>query len=278
MRALRHLDHHLTRVLRRETQRLSILALSVIAMAAVVPTTASATISNNPYALSTGYDVSYPNCNSGTPSTTLSFAIIGLGGGRPFTLNSCASSEWDSALKLNESLYFNTGYAGAYAKSIDSTCTGYITTDPTVSTLFSNMSRHQASQAEQAWEIGCSEALYAISKSPGAPTMWWADIETGNSWSTNVTLNQFAIDGLSYEMNTTTVGGGFYSSPAMWASITGPTVFTPSPAPPAVWNAAGQCDPSTTTTSYNFAGVPTWLYQSGTVSTSSGSVDQDFGC
>ncbi len=275
MKALRHFYHHLTRVLRREIQRLSILALSAIAMAVVVPATASAT-SSNPYTLSTGYDVSYPNCTWGTPSTTnVSFAIIGLGGGRPFTLNSCANSEWSNAGTLSKSVYFNTGYAGAYAKSIDSTCAGYITTDPTVSTLFSGLSKHQASQAEQAWEIGCSEARYALINAPGTPTMWWADIETGNSWSTNVSVNQFAIDGLSYEVNTNG-GGGFYSSPAMWASVTGSTGFTPSPAPPAVWNAAGKCDPSS---SYNFAGVPTWLYQSGTVPTNlNKSVDKDTGC
>ena len=57
-----------------------------------------------------------------------SFAIIGVGGSRPFTSNSCASTEIAAAAAVtsitNIAYYFNTGYAGAYGRDTSSTCSG----------------------------------------------------------------------------------------------------------------------------------------------------------
>ncbi len=223
----------------------------------------------------TGYDVSYPNCNSPLPSSA-SFAIIGVGGGRPFTANTCASDEWTAASKVtsitSRSLYFNTGYAGGYAKSINPTCV----TDLGSAAVAWGSSRHEKSQEQQAWEIGCSEALYAQGVQPGRPSAWWADVETLNSWSANTTLNRYVIDGLSSGMSSAGVPFGYYSSPAMWGSITGSLTWAPPrpvPALSGVWVAGGAC-PSTTGSS-QMAGGPTWLAQSGT---SSAGVDLDKGC
>ena len=85
----------------------------------------------------------------------------------------------------------------------------------------SSVTGHQRSTEEQAWEIGCSEAAYAALHEPGTPAMWWADVETGNSWSTNTTYNDLAIDGIAYEMSSLGTPTGFYSTPAMWDKIAG---------------------------------------------------------
>lgn len=231
---------------------------------------------------SSGFDVSYPNCSSPLPNGD-SFAIVGVTGGRPFSTYSCFGDLWNAAKTAiaeksgaTESLYFNTGYSGAYGKDISSSCS---TAEESSFTGPTGLSRHLQKQAEQAWEIGCSEVDYAIAafKAAGvgpAPTMLFADIETGNSWSSNVILNQSAIDGISWEMGQEGSDGlgGIYSSTSMWATITGSDSFSPSSPVSANWvvGAGGTC-PSTSP--FDMAS-PTWVLQG----SESGGVDTDTGC
>ena len=68
------------------------LAAAALACGALLvqSTTAAAAAVTNPYgAGTTGYDVGYPNCTETPPG---GFAIVGLGGGRPFTTNGCLGS------------------------------------------------------------------------------------------------------------------------------------------------------------------------------------------
>ena len=243
----------------------------MLAWLGFMPVSAAAA-TTNPY-VGSGYDVSFPNC--GESAGNAGFAIVGVGGGRAFTSNSCAGSEWATAIKAGTpvSLYYNTGYAPSFAQQIISTCI----TDVNFAGAFGNLSGHRLAQAEQAWEIGCSEASYAASyaaslkASDGTPVSWWADVETGNSWSKNTTLNQFTLDGMSYFMNTATgaIGGGFYSSPSMWAKITGVSSGHWDTTPPmsGSWVAGGTC-------SSLMGGSDPWLIQTGT----SNNIDQDKAC
>ena len=173
-------------------------------------------------------------------------------------------------LAIQPSLYYNTGYAGSFARQIDATCASDATVQGSV---FGKLSGHKLSQAQQAWEIGCSEASYAAnyaatSLGVSTPASWWADIETGNSWSTNTILNQFALDGMSYFMSTKG-GGGFYSSPAMWAKITGSSSWDTTPAMAGSWVAGTKVCAGAT-----LGGTAAWLVQGGT----SGGLDQDTAC
>jgi len=247
------------------------MAVALAAAGAVqVPAAAAAT---SPYTGS-GFDISYPQCSIPANSYKSGFYIVGVTDGRPFTTNGCASQEWSDAASayqsVSPSIYFNTGYAGAYARNIATSCTtvGY------GGTSFGTASRHTLSAEEKAWEIGCSEALYATTVVKGSPTMYWADVEVGNSWSTNTTLNQYTIDGISWEMANTGVGGGIYSSPGMWASITGSSSWEPSTVS-ANWLAGGASPCSTTTV---FGQAPTWLSQYGTTSFGTTAVDEDAAC
>ncbi len=250
---------------------------AVIAFASVLAWAAPAgaattTSTSNPYSSSSsGYDVSYPNCSETPPG---GFAIVGLGGGRPFKTNSCLASEWATAQKSTgtpaPALYFNTGYAGAYSRDIiQSLCGTYD------GTSFGNIPKHDQSTYTTAWEIGCSEAAYAAvvaTANSESPSMWWADIETGNSWSTNKIVNQYTVDGLSYEMQhiASTLGlAGVYSYPASWDKIVG-SGFIPTPP------FAGDWGPTVTCTSSGFGGATTvWIVQQGL---SSSGVDTDSGC
>ena len=237
----------------------------IVMLGWVVPAGASTV---NPYPTgSSGYDVGYPNCSETPPG---GFAIVGLGSGRPFKTNRCLASEWATAKGFGgtptPALYFNTGYSGAYARDITSPCTKYA--GPSVT----GFPKHDQSTYMKAWEIGCSEAAYAatIAKTNNEdPSMWWADIETGNSWSTNQTVNQYAVDGISYEMQQSTPGvAGVYSYTAAWNKIVGPG-FTATPP------FAGDWGPGLSCATTGFSGAPVWILQGGT--TSSG-VDTDTGC
>jgi hypothetical protein len=249
------------------------LVLAVVFIAAVLGLTqAPAGAVSGPYS-GTGYDVSYPSAQCTASSYPPGFAIIGLGGGRPFTTNACLTHEWGAAATNGTpSLYFNTGYAGAYARQITSVCTsaaaaGKVPPSP------AGTSGHQRSTEVQAWEIGCSEAAYAAAHQPGTPAMWWADVETGNSWSTTTAYNDFAIDGIAYEISALGSAIGFYSTPAMWNKIAG-AGFDSTPAITADWQpgSASSCPAS------GFSTSPVWLFQDGTVSVNGVPFNTDTAC
>jgi hypothetical protein len=195
---------------------------------------------------STGYDVSYPQCG-GSASPGGAFGIVGVNGGKPFTYNSCLSREFKAAPhSLAPSLYMNTGYDGSYRKSVTSNC----------SRLANGVAGTPGQQ--EAWAIGCSEAEtsldYARRKGATKVAMWWLDVETANSWSeSDLTLNQYAIQGSVSRLVLTGVPVGVYSASFMWKAITGGK-FTPL-GMAADWVADGDCTTP-------FTGSPVWLVQS----------------
>ena len=141
-----------------------------------------------------GYDVSYPNC-SATPAGD--FGLIGVNGGRPFTVNPCFGSEYQGSAN---SAYINTGYARAYVTNITAGC---------------------RSGGDQAWQIGCSEAEYSLTHVGSvSPSMWWLDVETANSWS-SARLNRGVIQGAIDRLSSTHTPVGVYSTATAWKKITG---------------------------------------------------------
>ena len=218
----------------------------------------------------TGYDAAWPQCPS-TPSftgTPPAFAIIGVTGGRPFSKNSCAATLISQAVKnvgsANVSFYFNTGYSGAYGRDIMSICS-----PSSNAPVPSKLSR----QGKQAWEEGCSEVAYAESLIPSgvSDASLWADVETGNSWSTNTILNKDAIDGIDYGISAFGPKvGGIYTDVSSWSSLTGN--YAPTTNQPAFWLAGFANCPSTSLSWASLSQI--WLVQTGTAS----GVDQDLAC
>lgn len=266
---------------RRGYAELSFFAVAVAVTAALLALTPGAAgAATSPYS-GNGYDASYPSAQCGASAYPGGFAIIGLGDGRPFTTNPCLAHEWAMASASGTptvpSLYFNTGYAGAYAKQITTGCKDAAGSAP----IPAGTSGHQKSVEQQAWEIGCSEAAYAAAHEPGTPAMWWADIETGNSWSANTTYNDFTIDGIAYRMSGLPAGAGaavgVYSTPAMWNQIAGPG-FVSTPAVTADWQPASTCPASGFTLQSASSHSPVWLIQNGTITVNSVSYDSDQAC
>jgi len=212
----------------------------------------------DPYSGS-GYDYSYPQCGSAAPSG-LSFGIAGVNAGYPFTYyNSCLATQYAAAAQTaNASLYINTGYDPSYA-AVDGRHT-----EQDCATASAQVNATAAQQA--AWAVGCSEAerdvAYAASQGATAPSAWWLDVETGNSWSTtDLSLNRYTLDGLIGRLRSATaVPVGIYSTSTQWNAITGGY----RPAVDATWVATGQRTAKrarTACTAQSFTGAPIWLVQ-----------------
>lgn len=236
----------------------------------VVALNAGASAGFNPYVSGTsGYDYSYIQCGSAPPSG--SFGIVGVNAGYPFTYyNKCLGAEYTAAAATgNGAVYMNTGYDPTYT-AID----GIHSTQACANASLT-VAGTQSQQA--AWAVGCSEAQrdvsYVSAQSALAPTAWWLDVETANSWSTSdLTLNTYAIKGIVATLRqSTSVPIGVYSTSAQWTAITGGYQAPVD----ANWVATGQRSvkrAKQSCSSSGFTGAKVWLVQY------VGNYDHDLAC
>ena len=243
---------------------------SALGALALVIATMPAAAAFDPYRTgSVGYDYSYVQCGAAAPAA--SFGIIGVNAGYPFTYyNSCLATEYSAAAGTgNGALYINTGYDPTYT-AID----GRHTTQPCADSS-SAIGGTPAQQA--AWAVGCSEAerdlSYASTQSATAPTAWWLDVETANSWSSSdLSLNRYTIEGIVDTLRqATSAPVGIYSTSYQWNVITGGYHA----AVDADWVATGQRTlrrARQSCQSAGFTGARVWLVQYVT------SIDNDYVC
>lgn len=154
-------------------------------------------------------DVSWPNCNI---KQTLNFniGIVGVNGGLDFRPNPCLAQE--SSWFRQVSLYLNTGYPGsAYALKFKN----------------SPLKCLKSNSACLAYNYGYNASLYALNyaSEQGVHTnLWWLDVESDNSWTTNHTLNRLSLEGAIMAIknkNFWPVTIGFYAAPNQWNSLIG---------------------------------------------------------
>jgi hypothetical protein len=191
----------------------------------------------------TGVDISWPNCKASIPSVT--FGIVGVTDGQGYSTNPCIAQE-DSYFS-NLSLYVNTGW---YNKS-------------------SHINPSYPKQCAKgnnnclAYNYGYNAGLSALSAAKNAgvsSASWWLDVETSNTWNSNVIQNQNSLQG-EYDAlvanGVTTVG--VYSTTAQWKSITGGWINNwPS------WGATTWTTPQQAQsycTGHQFTGGPSYLMQ-----------------
>jgi hypothetical protein len=205
---------------------------------------------------STGYDVSWPNCTA-TPPKHPAFGIVGVSDGTGYSQNPCLAQEagWFSP---NLSLYVNTGW---YNQS------SYVNPNsPKVCASGDNNCL--------AYNYGYNAGLYALNYANSQnihSSVWWLDVETGNTWNTDTTQNRNSLQG---EYDALTANGvtvvGFYSTTYQWDTITG-TWLNNWPN----WGATTVRTASKAATfckGHQFTGGPTYLIPY------TGSLDQDYAC
>ncbi len=211
-----------------------------------------------------GYDISYPQCGGAYPSDP-AFGIVGVNGGKVFSVNPCLASQITWGGGTATELYVNTGNPGPELSSFwprGQSSPRYC--DPvnadTADCAFDygwNAAEHSYATALAAYQS------LGLTASPSA-TVWWLDVETSNSWRDDTTLNVAALQGeVAYLLNVAGVTElGFYSTTYQWGVITGgTTVFAAYPS----WGAGARrervarnlCDSTTT----SFTGGPLTLVQ-----------------
>ena len=200
----------MTRTMTRTTATIGVggAALLIAALAlALFPGVAAASPLSPLYPKgTTGYDVSWPNC-SATPPSNPHFGIVGVSDGTGYSQNPCLANEatWFPSINLDvntgwndQSIYLNPTSPKVCAVG-DSNCLAY----------------------NYGYNAGLYAVNYANSQNVHA-SAWWLDVETGNTWNSNVVQNQNSLQG-EYDAlqasGVTTVG--VYSTTAQWQSITG---------------------------------------------------------
>jgi len=171
---------------------------------------------------SRGYDISYPQCGGAFPSNP-AFGIVGVNGGRVFSVNPCLSGQvaWGGGVVAE--LYANTGNPGpALSSHWPSGQTSPRVCDAanpdTADCAYDygwNAAQHSFQTAQAAYQS------LGITANPAA-TRWWLDVETSNSWRDDSSLNVAALAGAVDYLRTTAgvTRLGFYSTQLQWNTIT----------------------------------------------------------
>lgn len=210
------------------------------------PATPAATPASPFIAGLTGYDISWPQCGQANPEAD-SLAIIGVTGGMPdvessdptrhaHDHNPCLPAQWQWAEteSLAPMVYVNTA-------------------NPPVN-----------QNATQAYAYGYQTAAnaYAFATQQGVITaLWWLDVESGNSWSTDTNANYAALRGTYDYLTQAGLTVGIYSTAYQWKAIAGANTLPGAPLWLAGASSASDATAACTDPSQRFAGGVPWLVQ-----------------
>jgi hypothetical protein len=159
----------------------------------------------------TGYDISFPQGNISSLPSTYDFLVIGVTDGRAYTDNPYLASQKSLAYAYGKplSLYMNLN------APIGSTVNGNTSTPKACA---------KNDKVCQAYNYGYNAAAHSYSYALGngaTSSMWWLDIEKGNSWSATKAINDATIQGATDSLNATGAIVGIYSTQSMWNTIAG---------------------------------------------------------
>lgn len=186
---------------------------------------AAAATGHGPSKATRGFDISWPQCGGAYPSNPL-FGIVGVNKGIVFSANPCLASEVTWAGGVKAQLYANTGNPGPVLSS-------HWPDGQTQNGRFCDPANDDSAACAYVYGWNAATDSYADAtaawttlKLSGAPagSPWWLDVETGNSWRTDTSLNVAALHGAVDALQAAGVTRlGFYSTTAQWTTITGGT-------------------------------------------------------
>ncbi|NUT70504.1 hypothetical protein [Pseudarthrobacter sp. C4D7] len=175
-----------------------------------------------------GNDVSWPQCGTDLPAPP-AFAVVGVNGGRPGTVNPCLAAQlaWadqsaESAGGTPAAVYVNTAAAGpgeslwwpagnTYGET--SVSNPYGLCDGTASPACAYIHGY-ATAADDA-------AILKEADGSGVHRMWWLDVETGNSWLWDKAANMAELEGMTAYLQGAGAKVGIYSTAYQFGEIAG---------------------------------------------------------
>jgi len=215
----------------------------------------------------TGYDISFPQCNGSYPNAPYDFTVIGITNGKAFTHNSCLLDEYMSSKKNTShvSLYMNINFpSGASVKWANSGPKG-------------NCLSHDVSCQGYNYGYNAAEDAYTFASSQFiSSSLWWLDVETANFWADDIQSNPSVVEGALSFFQSRNIVVGIYSTQREWTIIMGTSyiprdiAFHPLPN----WIGTGGTDTPLLSCFVPFSpGSPVWLVQY-----NSDVFDENFGC
>lgn len=216
--------------------------------------------------LARGYDASWPQCSAGRKPTGATYGIIGINGGKAFTLNPCFLDLMKAAPK-GAGIYLNTGFNPKNAARMLPYCAAQAALLPGAT-----------AKQQLAYGLGCSTTVDTLRVMSDfnipAPSIWWLDVEETNSWDdAEPSVNRYSILGQLDQLAPTGKTIAVYSDFPDWKQITGGTWGDPRIA--GNW-VAGK-SPQDACSHPGFSGAPVWLAQELATWPGSG-YDSDYAC
>jgi hypothetical protein len=192
-----------------------------------------------------GYDISYPQCGGGFPTSVL-FGIVGVNDGIVYSPNPClGSGDGASELAWAEQydgqggaiLYANTADPGpALSKHWPSGQTAPQFCDPAQPDSSACSYDYGWNAAADSYQDAVNAYIQIGELPAGAlqtprPNQWWLDVESANSWENNSGNNVADLQGaVAYLQSQGVTSIGFYATANDWQTITGNTsVFSALP-------------------------------------------------
>lgn len=175
-----------------------------------------------------GNDISWPQCGSDLPAPP-AFAVVGVNGGRPDTVNPCLDAQlaWadqsaESAGGTPAAVYVNTAATGP-AEGLwwpaDNTYGGAAVSNPyglcdgTASPACAYVHGYAMAAVDAAILKGVDGG--------GVRRLWWLDVETGNSWLWDKAANAAELEGMTAYLQGTGADVGIYSTSYQFGEIVG---------------------------------------------------------
>ena len=197
------------------------LAAAAVALLTVVAVPAQAATAPGP-----GNDVSWPQCGKALPKGQ-TFGIVGVNNGLANTTNPCLGTQltWAGTAKGGTgqplvALYVNTANPGASGSwwPASNTYGGTTVANP------------YGECTAGSYGAACSY-MYGYAKanddatirgvSNPASYLWWLDVETGNSWSSETLANRADLEGMAAYFASIGARAGLYSTRSQWDQIVG---------------------------------------------------------
>lgn len=175
-----------------------------------------------------GNDISWPQCGGSLPSPP-AFAIVGVNGGRPDTVNPCLSIQlaWadrssDAARGIPAAVYVNTAATGPVESLWWPAGNIYQGKDVTNPYGMCDGTASPACAYVHGYAMAFNDVVVLKQAGDGVVRhMWWLDVETGNSWLWDQAANAAELEGMAAYLESTGAEVGIYSTAYQFGEIVG---------------------------------------------------------